>query len=316
MPTSNEEHYWINIVSVRIASIGECMIEISLGHESDATMSFGGDTLNMAVYMSRLGYNVEYVTVVGDDPFSDSMVSAWESEDVGVKFVERLPNRLPGIYAISTDSDGQRQFFYWRLESPARELFNLDGIENKLADLVNFEYIIISGITISIYNQSNREKLLSLVKMTRARGGKIVFDPNFRMRGWQNSEDAKLAFLPFLHETDIALPTFKDEQILFGDKDPYQCAQRLASFGIDEVVVKHGPNPCIVRVAGETTEVSAKLTEVPVDTTAAGDSFNAGYLGARIAGARPIDAAHAGHQLAAAVIQHRGAIIPKVAMPS
>jgi 2-dehydro-3-deoxygluconokinase len=53
----------------------------------------------------------------------------------------------------------------------------------------------------------------------------------------------------------------------------------------------------------------------PVDTTAAGDSFNAGYLAARINGAMPRDAAAAGHRLAGAVIMAPGAVIPKDAMP-
>jgi 2-dehydro-3-deoxygluconokinase len=53
----------------------------------------------------------------------------------------------------------------------------------------------------------------------------------------------------------------------------------------------------------------------PVDTTAAGDSFNAGYLAARIGGASPIDAARAGHRLAGIVIMTPGAIIAREAMP-
>ncbi len=50
---------------------------------------------------------------------------------------------------------------------------------------------------------------------------------------------------------------------------------------------------------------------MPVDTTAAGDSFNAGYMSARLSGQNPADAATNGHQLAAEVIQHRGAIMPR-----
>ncbi len=53
----------------------------------------------------------------------------------------------------------------------------------------------------------------------------------------------------------------------------------------------------------------------PVDTTAAGDSFAAGYLAARLRGEAPAAAARAGHRLAAVVITHPGAIIPREAMP-
>ena len=53
-----------------------------------------------------------------------------------------------------------------------------------------------------------------------------------------------------------------------------------------------------------------------VDTTAAGDSFAAAYLATRLAGGGPAAAAASGHRLAGAVVSHRGAIIPRDAMPA
>jgi 2-dehydro-3-deoxygluconokinase len=61
---------------------------------------------------------------------------------------------------------------------------------------------------------------------------------------------------------------------------------------------------------------AAPVTDPVVDTTAAGDSFSAAYIAARVAGANPVDAARAGHRLAGVVVCHPGAIIPRAAMPA
>ena len=79
----------------RIASIGECMIELSQAAGGLLSRSYGGDTLNTAVYLARLGVAVDYVTALGDDPWSDEMVSAWRAEGVGTGHVVRVPGRLP-----------------------------------------------------------------------------------------------------------------------------------------------------------------------------------------------------------------------------
>ena len=75
-----------------------------------------------------------------------------------------------------------------------------------------------------------------------------------------------------------------------------------------------GAKGCLVITDKETELVEWPQVAV-VDTTAAGDSFNGGYLAARMAGKMPQQAASAGHALASVMIQHRGAIIPSAVMP-
>src|SRR6266550_4975487 len=95
----------------RVASIGECMIELQETPAGQLTSTYGGDTLNTAVYLARLGVTVDYVTVLGDDPWSDQMVAGWHREGVGTGLVIRAPGRLPGLYVIQTDSAGERRFY-------------------------------------------------------------------------------------------------------------------------------------------------------------------------------------------------------------
>jgi 2-dehydro-3-deoxygluconokinase len=116
-----------------------------------------------------------------------------------------------------------------------------------------------------------------------------------------------------LKRVDIALPTYDDEAVLWGDPSPEATVERLQAFGIGEIAVKNGPNSALVASGGTSEFVPVPEVVVPVDPMAAGDSFNAGYLAARLMGDAPTVAAAAAHRLAGQVIRHRGAIMPRAA---
>jgi 2-dehydro-3-deoxygluconokinase len=116
-----------------------------------------------------------------------------------------------------------------------------------------------------------------------------------------------------LKRVDMALPAYDDEAVLWGDPSPEATVERLQAFGVGEIVVKNGPNSALVATAGRNEFVPVPEVVVPVDTTAAGDSFNAAYIAARLSGTAPAQAATAAHNLAAQVIRHRGALMPRAA---
>jgi len=305
---------------LRIASIGECMIELSetageAARSGGMTRTFGGDTLNTAVYLARsLGKakaEVHYVTALGDDPFSAEMLAAWKSEGLETGQVLRLPGKLPGLYVIRTDAAGERTFHYWRSAAAARELLRDGQPEALAAGLKGFDLVYLSGITLGILDAESRRRLLALLAALKRGGSRIAFDTNYRPRLWQDRAEAQDAVTRALQLADLALPTFDDEAALFGDAAPEATAARLHDLGVEEVVVKCGAEPCLTsRKAGPQTRVAGETVARPVDTTAAGDSFNGAYLAARLTGAEAAAAAQAGHRLAARVIATKGAIIP------
>jgi 2-dehydro-3-deoxygluconokinase len=307
---------------LRIASIGECMIELSESAgapqaapgRGQMTRTFGGDTLNTAVYMARalkgVAAEVHYVTALGDDPFSSEMLAAWQAEGIHTAQVFRLPGRLPGLYIIRTDSAGERSFHYWRSAAAARELFRAEQAETLAGGLAGFDLVYLSGITLGILDADSRARLVALLERLRHGGCRIAFDTNYRPRLWQSRAEAQEAVTRVLGLAALALPTFDDEAALFGDADPAATAERLHGLGVAEVVVKSGGAPCLISTDGRRAEVAGETVPRPVDTTAAGDSFNAAYLAARLTGAPPEDCAAAGHRLAARVIGTKGAIIP------
>lgn len=291
------------------------MLELSILADGGCRLSWGGDTLNTAVYLARLGVPVDYLTALGDDPFSETMLEGWRAEGVGTQLVARLAGMLPGLYAIRRDPSGERSFYYWRQNAAARELFRHPDAAAAVERIPGYGWVYLSGITLSLYDPAGRAVLLRQLDRTREHGGKIAFDGNFRPRGWADAATARAAFVQVLERTDLALPSADDERLLWGDDDVHGTVERLRAFGVAEIVVKDGPRGCVLADARSEVTVPARAGVPVVDTTAAGDSFNAGYLAARLRGAAPAEAARAGHELAAAVIGSIGAILPRDRMP-
>ncbi|QIL90642.1 sugar kinase [Microbulbifer sp. SH-1] len=309
----------------RIAVIGECMLEMNLGSDCRspdsearlaAALSFGGDSLNTALYMSRLGTAVDYVTALGDDHLSDWMIRQWQAEGIGCDLVKREAGGTPGLYLIETDATGERTFHYWRDRSPARRLLDNPAAARQLFDqLRSFSAIYLSGISLAILSPYGRECLFDFLAVFRLAGGKVIFDGNYRPRLWGSETLTRKAYEQIYRLTDIALPTMEDEAALFGDASTESIINRLHGLGVAEVILKMGADGCIIAHQNcEPLLVPAEKV-TPLDTTAAGDSFNAGYLARRLAGEDVEVAAKSGHRLAATVIQHRGAVIPVSAMP-
>lgn len=305
----------------KIAVIGECMIELSQ-KGAEVSRGFGGDTLNTSVYIARqvdaADLEVHYVTALGEDNFSQQMLDAWQQENVRTELTQRLEHRLPGLYYIETDSTGERTFYYWRNEAAARFWLESEQAQAICAELAQFDYLYLSGISLAILNAASREKLMVLLAQCRANGCKVIFDNNYRPRLWASREETQQVYQQMLACTDIAFLTLDDEDLLWGEKPVEEVINRTQTAGVREVVIKRGADSCLVAIHGESLlEVPAvKLPkEKVIDTTAAGDSFSAGYLAVRLTGGSAEDAAKRGHLTASTVIQYRGAIIPKEAMP-
>ncbi|RVC41543.1 sugar kinase, partial [Mesorhizobium sp. M4A.F.Ca.ET.090.04.2.1] len=287
-----------------VASIGECMLELSGQAGPNWRMGFAGDTFNMLWALHALSGErpATYVSAFGDDPFSQGQIAFFAENGIGIGQSPVIPGARPGLYAI-TLTGAERAFTYWRADAAARQLASDPGALAK--SLENQALVYFSGITLAILEEASRKTLLNAVAKARAAGSRVAFDPNYRPLLWRSREEAQAAITEALAVTDIALPTFPDEQMLFGDATPQVTAGRLGRL-VGEVVVKNGEDAALIAVKGAFQPVPAVHVATPVDTTGAGDSFNGGYLAARLAGHAPADAALRAHRVAAAVVQVRG----------
>ena len=291
-------------------SIGECMAELQATDEGLYRLGFAGDTLNTAWYMRALtrpsNVAVDYVTAVGADSLSSKMLAFLKANGVGTRFIKEISDRTVGLYLI-TLTGAERNFTYWRSASAARLL-----AEDKAAlaaSLSHADAIYFSGITLAILSPGHRQNLLSVLQEMKSQGTTIAFDSNARRRLWPSEAAMKTAMIAGYKASTLALPTFSDDQALFGDATPADCAKRIAGYGVQEIVIKDGGNPCVVSLGGNLFSVTPEPVQDIVDTTGAGDSFNAGYLAARMSNHGPLDAAKLGHRVAGRVIGEHGALL-------
>ncbi|WP_346838674.1 sugar kinase [Microbulbifer sp. SAOS-129_SWC] len=301
---------------MKLAALGEVMVELApQGADGAGTpllaQGYAGDTYNTSVYIARSGVDVRYVTLLGDDPYSAQILATLAAEGIDTTAIEQLSGRSPGLYMIRNSADGERQFTYWRGEAPARALFaDTVSRERLQAQLREVDCIYLSGITLAIMAPPAREHLLTFLAEFRRGGGRVAFDSNYRPRLWATPQDAQRAVAALLAQADIALLTLEDEQLLWGDVDADACLTRNADYPLAELVLKRGPDPVLLQSDGTVHALAVPPVTGIVDTTGAGDAFNAGYLAARLHGAVAAEAVAAGNRCAARVIRHRGAIIP------
>ena len=206
---------------LKVAIIGECMLEMSAAHDHYYQLAFAGDTYNVAVYMKRQlndhGVRVEYVTALGDDSYSQQMVAVWQQEGIDSHHVRHMKDKLPGLYTIETDQHGERQFYYYRSSAAVKDLFVGDEGQRLSQTLINYDYIFFSGITLAVLNPSSRDILISTIKKAHQAGCIVCFDNNYRQRLWESKAQAQAVITEILPYVSIGLPSFSDAQELFGD---------------------------------------------------------------------------------------------------
>ena len=295
---------------MKILSIGECMAELSPQDEAATfRLQFAGDTFNTAWYLKRFNtdINVSFFTALGTDAISEKLRDAISDADINTEYVIKVPDRTVGLYLISLEN-GERSFSYWRGQSAARCLAS-DPAALKRA-IADHDIIYFSGITLAILDTIGRDTLLSALRAGRAEGKLIAFDPNLRPRLWDDTNTMLRVIMAGAEVSDISLPSYEDEATWFEDATPKSTAERYMDVGAKTVVVKNGADAIYHSSPDGDGTVSVPPIAKVVDTTAAGDSFNAVILAGLTEGRSLPDAIAAACELSGAVVQARGALVP------
>lgn len=301
-------------LTVRVVSIGEPLIELWREADDRFSLGFGGDTFITALCLARHGAKAAYATALGADPYSEAILSLAQAEGLATDLILRVGDRPPGLCIADSDGRNGRRRLYWREHSPARQLFELPGWDRIAEQIVAADFIYLSGITLSLYSNVGLGRLLAALEFGRERGAKIVFDGNWRPHAWRGEEQrARAVYAEALKRSDIALPAFQDEASLWGDASPEATVNRVTTFGVREIVVKHGHNDVLVHVDGKNRRIAVPQ-RLDQSGGGAGDAFNGAFLAARISGKDHHEAVIAGHQQAAETIR-RGGFAPSSAGP-
>ena len=297
-----------------IVAIGECMVELSLLGDGAAGLGYAGDVFNTAVYLSRFGDHVDFVSAVGrDDPFSQDILNRLAQEGVSASLVAEVDGKLPGLYAIARKAEGERRFFYWREQSPFRQMFDRGDFDRIRSALVASDLIFLSGITQAVIGEAGRRNLHALLADAKSMGVQIAFDPNYRPRLWGSPASARQAMEEIAPNCSLISASQPDLDAMCG-ADASTVLGDWANCGV-EVVKRHEDRTVEVFLDGQVYRLSAPEGVRATDTTGAGDSFNAGYISARLSGQGPEASVAAGRHISAAVVQHFGAIISVEDMP-
>jgi 2-dehydro-3-deoxygluconokinase len=303
----------------KIASIGEVMIELSPAispsqNQDLKSLSFAGDTYNTIITLARLGVDCGYITRLGEDGYSEKIVRFLQEEGVDTAGISKDPQRKPGLYMIENIAGGERIFHYWRDQSAARNLLTQN---ETLTDIKTYiatcEWLYVSAISLAILDEVSCEILFSILEEFKANGGKIAYDSNYRPRLWKNKARAQELSMRMVSLSNLSLLTLDDEAELWGSEgDPLKEAQlRYQECKTEEIAYKRGADDVVIFKGTQQTNVPVKTIKNIVDTTAAGDTFNAGYLASHIQGGSPENSAKLGNLCAGIVIQHRGGVIEK-----
>jgi 2-dehydro-3-deoxygluconokinase len=281
------------------------MVELAMQGDA-AQVGVAGDTLNTAIYLQRSApdFEVDYVTRLGACAFSERICGFIDEQGVGTSQVQMMPGQAPGLYAITTSAEGERSFSYWRDSSAARGLF----AGNDFSVLEPYDTLYLSGISLAILPHSVREGLLEWLDRSSQR---LVFDSNYRPALWDSVERARTITTAMWERADIALPSIDDEMALF-EETADQVETRFSRFDGIGALKRGAGGPMSLGSFAMSGPVQSNLylpAEEVVDTTAAGDSFNGGYLSVILSGASQAEALLRGHDLARHVVQHRGAIV-------
>ena len=287
------------------------MIEMSGGEDRQYRLGYAGDTLNTAWYMRALlpaDWSVDYVTGLGEDRYSADIRNFLQTHAIGTDHIRTIPGRRPGLYLIHQEG-GDRHFTYWRDTSAAKLLAEDKPFLHEAVAGARMVYF--SGITLAILAPRARGRLLGAIVKARDNGARIAFDTNLRPALWSSSRAMMGVLTAAASLCDVVLPTHPDEAPLFGDASPDETANRYLELGVEEVVVKNGAGEAVIATATDRVRIAPPPATRLVDATGAGDSFNGGYLSARLAGKSLGDAARDAHRIAGIVIGERGALVER-----
>ena len=259
-------------MTLDLIGLGECMVELSatepLGSAQTLRKSYGGDVLNTLVHAARLGSKTGFISRVGNDPFGAGLQSAWRGEGVDVSQAP-LVDGLNGVYFISLLAGGEREFSYYRSHSAASQLQSADL---SAAYIASSRCLLISGITQAI-SASAEAATLAAARIAKQHGVRVAFDPNYRPKLWATRgglSAARAAVQRVLPLIDVLLPSAPADLELFdltADSDILELAPLVA--------LKTGADGAWI--GSDATRHHIPTTPVVVvDTTGAGDAWNAG----------------------------------------
>ena len=295
-------------MKINVCSIGEAMIEISNIKNSLYNQSFAGDTLNFCNYLDKKKLNAFFLSAIGKSKISQSLLDFIKSKNISTKYIKQINQFEVGLYLIKNKDNGEKQFFYWRDESAAKQYFNNIDFLNLYKELKNFDYIYFSGITLSIIHISKLNNFIKLLKLLKSKKIKIVFDFNIRPSRW-NKKNLNIFLDSVLKYVDICFLSGEDMNYWKNKNNIKSYEQIVRKYKLKHSIFRKNAKFTYVFLNKTRYVFKNKLLKTVVDTSGAGDGFNAAYLSNFIVNNDPVLALKAGSSLGSKIVMKKGAIV-------
>ena len=274
---------------IDIAIIGECLIELSangsLADTSTLNKFFGGDTVTTAVALARLGGNVTYLTKVGNDGFSEFILSSLQKENIDTSLIN-TNDEQNGMYIVSHTLEN-KEVLYYKRKTAATKL----SIEDFSEDTIKKLKLIYSTGVVQSLSASSRELIRESFRIAKENDVLTAYDPNYTSC-FMNSDDTKELFEEIIEHTDIIFLSLKNDAVkLYEVESVDKIMNYMWDKGVKIVVIKsHIDNGYYTGYNGDISFTEFYNTQKAIDTTASGDVFNGGFLYALTNGYAPAEA--------------------------
>ena len=295
-------------MKINVCSIGEAMIEISNIKNSLYNQSFAGDTLNFCNYLDKKKLNAFFLSAIGKSEINQSLLNFVRSKKISTKYIKQINQFEIGLYLIKNKDNGEKQFFYWRDESAAKQYFNNIDFLNLYKELKNFDYIYFSGITLSIIHISKLNNFIKLLNLLKSKKIKIVFDFNIRPSRW-NKKNLNIFLDLVLKFVDICFLSGEDMNYWKNKNNIKSYEQIVRKYKLKHSIFRKNAKFTYVFLNKTRYVFKNKLLKTVVDTSGAGDGFNAAYLSNFIVNNDPVLALKAGSSLGSKIVMKNGAIV-------
>ena len=268
----------------KVIGIGEVLIDfvatepVSYVEAETFKKCFGGAPMNTIVGVARLGVNAGAITAVADDLFGQFLVKELEKNGVDVSHVKVKKNTRTTLAFVANEPEtGERTFMFYRRPWVSGTSDSTLSIQDIDFDYISDASILhVSGFALS--QKPSREAILGAVEHAKKVGVRVSFDPTLRVDVWNSERTLRRLYAQMLKFSDITTFSREEATFIFRTKDMEKAAQSALKYGIEIVGIKLGSDGALVKTKeGQRLYVPAFPVKA-VDTTGAGDAWNAGLL--------------------------------------
>jgi len=297
------------MLKTKICSIGECMIEITNTYNNNFQQSFAGDTLNFCSYLNKKNFNVDYLSSVGKSEINKDFFNLLKSKKISKKLIHIHPHNETGLYLIKNDKNGEKNFYYWRDNSAAKNYLNELNYKKLEIILKKYHYIYFSGITLSIISKNKQKDFCNLIKKLKEYNVKIIFDLNIRIKRWPNKKHLNASINLFLPFIDILFSTGEDIKNWKNNDNLSFFNKLIKSNKINHAIFRKNASLNYAILNDQIYKITNKVHKMIVDSSGAGDGYNAAYISEFLSSFSVSKSLKAGHSLGSKIVMKKGAII-------